>query len=322
MSKPVKQAQPEPPGPPSRVIANEDQFKRRLAIGANVDATRRLGKELWRFKGAAGAAKAGVAIAQTSVVAGMVAPTATLTGSPLVWLGLVAPVTPIGWVIAAGLLAGGAYYGVSRWLASSPDDAGDVIPKFLKSDLDVLGMTLLDMHAALALRLAAADGKIDRRERKVIRDHFQQQWGYDPVYLKFALPKIEADALAGEEALEQVVARLAAFQRKCQDCAQDVMDRELLALLKDVAAADGVDAPEEQQALATIEQSLVRAGGLSIANARDEVASWGTTLYDAANSASTTVRDYVWWMTGRNTPPSEAPDYNAKLRGKDKTSAA
>jgi tellurite resistance protein len=317
----AKQLTSETADVPERVVANADQFNRRLAIGARASPTHRVKDEALRLRGAATAAKAGVAIAQTTVAASVLAPTATLTSSPLVFLGLAAPVTPIGWVVAAGLLAGGAYYGVSRWMASKPSEV-DVIPKFLKSDIDVLGMTLLDMHAALALRLAAADGKIDRRERKVIRDHFHQQWGYDPAYLRFALPKIEADALAGEEALEQVVARLAAFQRKCQDCAQDVMDRELLALLKVVAAADGVDAPEEQQALATIERSLVRAGGLSIANARDEVASWGTTLYDAANSASTTVRDYVWWMTGRSTPPSEAPDCNEKLRGKGKTNAA
>lgn len=321
MAKAIKQPTLDTQVPDCRVIANADQFKRRLAIGENAIASRRVlngALQLWDTYGAAGT---GMTVAKSAAVAGVLAP-ATLTGSPLVWLGLTAPVTPIGWVIAAGLLAGGAYYGVSRWMASSPDDAVDVIPKFLKSDIDVLGMTLLDMHAAVALRLAAADGKIDRRERKVIRDHFHKQWGYDPVYLKFALPKIEADALAGEEALEQVVARLAVFQRKCQDCAQDVMDRELLALLKDVAAADGVDALEEQQALATIEQTLVRAGGLSIANARDEVASWGTTLYDAANSASTTVRDYVWWMTGRSTPPSEVLDHNEKLRGKGKTNAA
>lgn len=321
MARTVKQQTSDKPATDYRVIANADQFKRRLAIGENAIASRRVlngALQLWDTYGAAGT---GVTVAKSAAVAGVLAP-ATLTGSPLVWLGLAAPVTPIGWVIAAGLLAGGAYYGVSRWMASSPDDAVDVIPKFLKSDIDVLGMTLLDMHAALALRLAAADGKIDRRERKVIRDHFQHLWGYDPAYLKFALPKIEADALAGEEALEQVVARLAAFQRKCQDCAQDVMDRELLALLKDVAAADGIDAPEEQQALATVEQALMRAGSPSIANARDEVASWGTTLYDAASSASTTVRDYIWWMTGKSTPPSETPDNNERPRGKGKTNAA
>lgn len=321
MPRTVKQPTPDTPAPVYRVIANADLFKRRLAIGEDALGSRRLVEQMMRLWDSYGVAGTGAAVAKSAAVSSVLAPTATLTSSPLVFLGLAAPVTPIGWVVAAGLLAGGAYYGVSRWMASKPSEV-DVIPKFLKSDIDVLGMTLLDLQAALALRLAAADGKIDRRERKVIRDHFQKEWGFDPAYLKFALPKIEADALAGGEALEQVVARLAAFQRKCQDCAQDVMDRELLALLKAVAAADGIDAPEERQALATVERALVRAGGLSIANARDEVASWGTTLYDAASSASTTVRDYVWWMTGKSTPPSEALDNNEKPRGKGKTNAA
>ena len=319
MARTVKQPTPDTPATDYRVIANADQFKRRLAIGEDAFASRRLVEQTMRMWDSYGVAGTGAAVAKSAAVAGVLAPTATLTSAPLVFLGIAAPVTPIGWVVAAGLLAGGAYYGVSRWMASKPSDV-DVIPKFLKSDIDVLGMTLLDMHAALALRLAAADGKIDRRERKVIRDHFQQQWGYDPAYLKFALPKIEADALAGEEALEQVVARLAAFQRKCQDCAQDVMDRELLALLKDVAAADGVDAPEEQEALGTVEQALARAGGLSIANARDEVASWGTTLFDAASRASTTVLDYMWWMTGQAVPPSDPPA-SEKPRRKGETNA-
>lgn len=266
---------------PERVVANPDQFKRRLAIGEDAYAIRRALKSLARVWDSAGVAGTGAGLAKSSLIAAtFFAPAASM--NPLVWMGVVAPaaaVTPIGWVAAAALATGGAWYGVSRWIASGPDRFVDVIPKFLNEPIDILAIKLLDLHAALGFCLAAADGRIDDSERAAIRTHFAEDWGYDPDYLAAALPLIERDQAAADPA--RLAAALTAFHRSSRDCAPGEMQRELMVFLREVAGADEVRAPEEDEVLALVGRTLAGARALSPKGASADLAQWGGALREA-----------------------------------------
>lgn len=97
-----------------RVIANEEKFKLKLGIGrdafVSLKAAGVVGK-LWDVGGAAGT---GVTVASSGAVA------STFFGSFWTGIGLATAATPIGWVIGAAVVSGGAYYGVSRCLTSAP----------------------------------------------------------------------------------------------------------------------------------------------------------------------------------------------------------
>lgn len=276
-----------------RILSDTDQFKRRLAIGADAYATRRAMKSILSMKRTHAAAGAGATFAQSATVAGaFFAPAAS--SNPLVWLGIMAPaaaVTPIGWVVAAALAAGGVCYGVSWWMESAPDGQVDILPRFLNAPIDVLAMRLLDLNAALGSRIAAADGHVATSERRAIRAHFKTEWGYDSDYLDVALPMIEHDARGAE--IDAVARAIVDFHATSQDCAGPAMQRELLTFLKRIAAADGVEASEEQAAIATLEQVIAEDGALSPQRAARDLAQWGTTMRDAATEVAQTASGQI-----------------------------
>jgi predicted GTPase len=276
-----------------RILSNIDQFKRRLAIGADAYATRRAVKSILSLKRTYAAAGAGASFAQSAAVAGaFFAPAAS--SNPLVWMGLMAPaaaVTPVGWVVAAALAAGGVCYGVSRWLESAPDGQVDVLPRFLNAPIDVLAMRLLDLNAALAYRLAVADGHVATSERRAIRAHFEAEWGYDPDYLDTALPMIERGASGAT--IDAVARAIVDFHATSQDCAGPAMQRELVAFLKRLAAADGVDASEERAAIAALEQAIAADGALSLERAARDLSQWGATMRDAATDVAQTAAGHI-----------------------------
>lgn len=92
-----------------RVVADPLRFKRKLKIGAQAFALLRARDSLVAFWDTAGAVTAGAGIAQSSLVATtFFAPSAL--GGALSWIGFgAAAATPLGWVVAAALVSGGAY---------------------------------------------------------------------------------------------------------------------------------------------------------------------------------------------------------------------
>jgi uncharacterized tellurite resistance protein B-like protein len=269
-----------------RVVAIPERFKQRLAIGENAYATKRAMRSLSTIWDTAGAAGAGASVAGSAAVAGTFFVPA-VSANPLVWIGLVpaaAAVTPIGWVVAAALAAGGAWYGVSRWVTSGPDKFVDVIPKFLNTPVDVLGMKMLDLHAGLAFAVAAADGHIENAERAAIRAHFEHDWGYDTDYLDGALPLIERDSDNAD--LVRLTEALVAFHHASRDCAPEAMRRELLVFLREVADADGSVVSAEHRAVTLIEKTLCGARALSLKQAATDLSNWGSTLSSAAGDVA------------------------------------
>ena len=178
---------------PEEVIAHALVFKGRLGIGEEAYKFLKLSKNLSTFIHPLLAGGAASGAAASPVVAGALFP-ATGFGSALAAIGLGAgAVTPIGWVVGAGLAAGGAYFGVRKLLGNTKDKMVDVIPKYINTPLDLIGVELLHRMLPLSLKIASADGQIIDSEVEAIADHYEKDWGYSRDFVIKTTEEIKED---------------------------------------------------------------------------------------------------------------------------------
>ncbi|MFO1255224.1 MAG: TerB family tellurite resistance protein [Sphingomonadaceae bacterium] len=264
-----------------RVVADPLRFKLRLGIGEDAYATLRLRKTLQELWDVGGMAATGATAAASPLVATTFF-SSTATGGLLSLLGLgTAAATPVGWVAAAAVASGGAYYGVTRLARSWTGACVDTIPKFLNTPIDLLAASLLDLVGALALRVAAIDGQIAETERAAIERHFVADWGLDPGYVSAALDLITRSVEQGR--VKDLARALASFQAENPDCNPAAMQAELMQFLRDVVAADGMIDEHEELALDAIERVLREETEFSFTRAGRQLAGW---TRDAAGSVA------------------------------------
>lgn len=234
------------------VVADTNKFKLKLGIGEDAFTTLKLPKTLmflWEVKGASAA---GAAAAASPAVA------TTLFGGGtgiMSALGLgAAAVTPVGWVIAAAVGSGAAYYGAMQVFSKYSSSRVETIPKFINTPIDLLGATIFDMMAGLALKVAYFAGEIDDDERKTVVDFFYEEWGVSPDYSSKALPLIEAQMR--QKSLKEMAKSLAEFQMDNPDCNPSAMNSDIKRFLEEIAYADGDFDEREELAIETIEREL------------------------------------------------------------------
>ncbi|WP_404478594.1 TerB family tellurite resistance protein [Novosphingobium sp. BL-52-GroH] len=273
-----------------RVVADPLRFKSRLRIGEDAFVLLRTKKRLLGLWDTAGAAATGAGVASSSLVAGtFFAPTGLAAT-----LGLATAATPVGWVVAAAVVAGGGWYGASRWFSGKGDSFVETIPKYINTPIDVLGAALLDLLGSLALRVAAIDGAIDPRERDCIVDHFVRDWGLDPDYVARALDVLTPLAQATRvKAIAQDLARFAAAN---PDCNAPAMQAELMTFLHELVAADGTLDEREELALEAIERVLEAESRLTLAKAGSAATE---TLSDIASTAVGTAGSVAGTLAGK-----------------------
>ncbi len=120
-----------------------------------------------------------------------------------------------------------------------------VVPNFINTPLDVLALGLFDLMVPLALRVAAADGRIDVVRRQQIDAYFVGEWGYDASFVDAGLRHIEASL--GELPVSELAQTMAEFASQNRDCNFKMMSREILDFLRHIVTLDGgVDARDEQ----------------------------------------------------------------------------
>ncbi|ANI78140.1 hypothetical protein EP837_01728 [Sphingobium sp. EP60837] len=260
-----------------QVVADPLRFKKHLQIGEDAFALLKAKKQLSTVWETAGAAATGAGIASSSVVAGtFFAPTGLAA-----WLGLATAATPVGWVVAAAVVAGGGYYGVSRWLSGKTDKFVDTIPKYINSPIDVLGAALVDLLGSLALRVSAIDGRIDPAERTCILEHFVHDWGFDHTYVS---RRLDALVPRSDETRVKALARdLSKFQASNPDCNAPAMQAELMRFLRELVAADGVIDEREELALEAIERILQEESRITAAKVGEGLAEASRTAGEAAS---------------------------------------
>jgi hypothetical protein len=214
------------------IVAEPLNFKAKLAIGEDAYAALKLKNAAIQVWDVAGVATTAAVVAKSSTVAAtFFAPTGFLA-----LLGVGTAVTPVGWVIAASLITGGTWMGISRYLKKSSASRVTVIPKFINTPLDVLALSLFDLLAPLALKIATTEPTVDQTKQEIIHQYFVKEWGYNPEFTREGL-KYTASKL-NEISIDELAQTLAEFADKNTDCNFKMMSQEILGFLRNIISAD------------------------------------------------------------------------------------
>ena len=240
------------------IVSAPLNFKAKLAIGEDAYTALRVKNAVVQVWDVAGVATTAAGVAKSSVVASaFFAPTGFLAA-----LGIGTAVTPVGWVIAAGVVTGGAWYGITRHLKSAAANRVTVVPNFINTPLDVLALGLFDLLVPLAMKVAEVDGRIDESRRQLIRDYFVKEWGYDPRFVVAGTNYIESTL--DELSIEQLAQTLAEFAGENRDCNFKLMAREILGFLRNIVEVDGRQDRHDEQAIENIETIFASANRFSV----------------------------------------------------------
>ena len=240
------------------VVADPLRFKAQLGIGENAYASLRLKNAAFEAWDAVGVGATGAAVAASPVVA------TTFFASTGFWasIGLgAAATTPIGWVVLAGVVSGGAWLGLTRTLKGSAKSRVTVVPHYINTPMDVLALGLFDLMAPLGLKVAAIDGALVEEERGAVAAYFVEDWGYDPAFVRAALGFTEAQ-LDGFT-IKGLAQALAEFKRANPDCDYGAMSSEIMRYVARIAEADGPVDEAEELAIEKIGQIFQREGRAS-----------------------------------------------------------
>ncbi|MFY0648862.1 TerB family tellurite resistance protein [Sulfitobacter geojensis] len=231
------------------VVEDELRFKSKLGIGEDAYASSRLKKSVFEAWDVAGVAATGAQVASSALVAQKFFAAPSLLAS--IGIGTATAATPIGWVIAASVVSGGAWLGITRYLK---DDRGKttVIPEFINTPIDVLGLGLFDLMAPLAIRIAAVDGEIHESETNAIKHYFIRQWGYSEQFVQRGLEFVSQRL--DDYDIRTAAATLGAFARDNPDCKAKVMLTDINRFLREVMEADGRIDEREEMAIERVEQ--------------------------------------------------------------------
>jgi len=221
------------------VVANPEQFRKKLNIGAEAFKFLSAAKTL----GAYSAAMATGAGAAGAAGIGWAASLGTLGQIGLV-LGMVS--TPTGWVAAAGVSGAAAVLLTRKLLNSISNEVVTEIPNFINTPLDVLAASLTDILAPVLLHIANSDGEFCEVERNHIRQYFINEWGLDANFTEDLL-QLE---IANRDHFDwQAFASLTQEVAKTGDIKHEVLLIELMSAATEVARADGEMHLLEQQQL-------------------------------------------------------------------------
>lgn len=234
------------------VVRDHNKFKIKLGIGENAYRSLKVAKNvqmIWEMKVVATSGA-------TTIASPWVASTFFAnSGGLLAKLGFAgAATTPVGWVIAAAIASGGAYYGIMSLANRFVESRVESIPKFINSPIDFLGATLFDLIGGLSLKMAMLSDGIDDKERAIIVEYFQDVWGLDNEYLCKCLPILE-DQVRNRN-LKDMVKTLAEYQLDNPDCNPVTMKKDVLELLSEIALSDGEISEREEIVLELVEREL------------------------------------------------------------------
>jgi hypothetical protein len=240
------------------IVAEPLKFKVKLAIGEDAYTSLKVQNTVIQVWDVAGVATTAAVVAKSSVIATtFFAPSGLLAA-----IGIGTAVTPIGWVVAAGVLSGGAWFGITRHLKKASASKVTVVPNFINTPLDVLALGLFDLMVPLALRVAAIDGRIEAVRRQHVDDYFVGEWGYDANFVDAGIGHIEASL--DELSVVDQAQTMAEFASQNRDCNFAVMAQEILDFLRQIVALDGDVDPRDEEAIAEIESIFKSANRFSL----------------------------------------------------------
>ena len=261
------------------IVSEPLNFKAKLAIGEAAYTSLKVKNAVVQVWDVAGVATTAAVVTKSSVVATtFFAPTGFLAA-----LGIGTAVTPIGWVIAAGVVTGGAWMGVTRYLKNASASRVTVIPNFINTPLDVLALGLFDLLAPLALKVAEIEGRIDDAERKLIIAYFVKEWGYDGKFVAEGINYTESQL--HQFSVKELAQTLVKFTRQNPDCNFKIMAQEILGFLRNIVEAGGNKDEREEMTVKNIESIFKAANKISV---KEKVlGGWVVIKYKASKFFST-----------------------------------
>jgi hypothetical protein len=240
------------------IVSEPLNFKAKLAIGEAAYTSLKVKNAVVQAWDVAGVATTAAVVTKSSVVATtFFAPTGFMAA-----LGIGTAVTPIGWVIAAGVVTGGAWMGVTRYLKKASASRVTVIPNFINTPLDVLALGLFDLLAPLALKVAEIEGRIPIPERKLINNYFVKEWGYDSKFVAEGIDYTESQL--NEFSVEELAQTLVKFTRQNPDCNFEMMAQEILGFLRNIVETGGNKDEREEKTIKSIESIFKSANKIPI----------------------------------------------------------
>lgn len=226
------------------IVKEPLKFKQKLGIGEKAFASLRAKESMSDFaKATAVGGTASTVVGSSAVAATFFAPTGFLAS-----LGVgAAAVTPIGWVMAAGVASFGGYMAVSHILGKSKDSNLIVVPKYINTPMDVIAVALVELMLPVSLRIASADGKLGAPERAAVLDHFCEQWGYGPGFINRLTDEYESQ-LDGVS-YSRLAESLHEYCSTSKDCDPSTITNEFVAHLTKIVEADGEVTENEEREL-------------------------------------------------------------------------
>jgi uncharacterized tellurite resistance protein B-like protein len=229
------------------IVTEPLKFKAMLGIGEDAYTSHRLitaTREVWEVAGVAGTA----AMAANSTI---VATTFFPATGWLAAIGLGAAATPIGWVIVTSVLTGGAWLGVTRYLKKTSKWRVTFLQDFINTPLDVLAVSLFDMMAPLALKVANVDGHIDEDELQTINSYFVDQWGYSKAFVDEGIAFVVTNL--SDHSIKNLAQTIAEFQKQNPDCNYESMTTGIITFLNRIMEADGKIDEREEMAIEKVQ---------------------------------------------------------------------
>ena len=276
---------------PDAILANEERFLEQLGVGDDACRFLRSADQLGLFVGTASAASGGVLIASSSVVATTFFPSTGI----LAWLGLgAAATTPVGWVLAAGALTGGAYYGLRRVLKLLRKKSTVERPRYINTPLDVIANQLLGLMLPLSIWIAKSDDEdVSGEEMEHIVSFYFDEWGYNTDFVECAI-KQNMGAVSGKSA-RKLAQSLSNYCASNPDCNKERIIEFLVGHLREFVATEGDHAYRERKSFAVseLETELARRTGRRSELTRRTEA-WRLKLAGRTGQWWSTIRS-GWW---------------------------
>ena len=249
----------------NELIVNEPlRFKAKLGIGERAYKLLRAREQLRTFSEALGVGGAGAYIAGSTVVAGTFFAKKGMIASALSAVGLGAAVaTPIGWVLAAGVVSGVAYMGVSRLFELSRDDHLVIVPKYINTPMDVIALALIELMLPVSLKIANASGAISDAGRVAILEFYSQEWGYSKAFIARLIEEYERDL--DKVSFASLAQSLNEYCAANEDCERNIIVDDLILHLREVIEAGGVIHEQELRQLEYLSGILMAPESKSVA---------------------------------------------------------
>ena len=225
---------------PEIILANDLRFKEQLGLGEEAYNVLKTANNLEKIVGTGGAASGGALIASSSVIATTFFPAEAGLLSAL-GFGAVA-VTPIGWVLAAGALTGGAYYGARILIDEMKRKRMTQIPKYINTPLDLIADQLLGLMLPLSIWIARSDDQeVDGEERNSIGSYYSDEWGYEPTFVQRAIAKLtdKSGAGASTKTAKLLAKSLSGYCVHNKDCNTRSIIKFLIGHLNELVETEG-----------------------------------------------------------------------------------